>query len=92
MKKLVFALFTAVFASCGYENVQVEFPDGKVQWVVNNKDVNVSPGDSVIVDSYTSFKHGRSHHSIYGYYRGKVPMHHIDSNFMFTYNMAVVLQ
>lgn len=87
---LIMALLVLMGASCGSTSTQVEYDDGRVEWIENPNNVALGRGDTVVVYNY--FSGGFSNKEVYGYYKGKLPKYSIDSTYLIVYHKAVVLQ
>lgn len=95
MKQLL--LLAALFAaSCtstpSIPKVQVEYEDGIIENVSNPKNILIKLGDSLIIQHYSSLVTLYSTREIDGKYRGKLPSNTIDSSYVMTYHMAVVVR
>lgn len=96
MKKYLLIAAAALIASCSEPKsippVQVEYEDGEIKNVTNPVNIDVKPGDTVIVQYYSSSSSLYSNYKIYGRYKGSVPTSTIGADYIFGYNKVVVIK
>mgnify|MGYP001202577835 FL=1 len=96
MKKYLLIAAAALIASCSEPKsippVQVEYQDGEIKNVTNPVNIDVKPGDTVIVQYYSSTSSFYSSYKIYGRYKGSLPSNTIGTDYVFGYDKAVVIK
>jgi hypothetical protein len=95
MKKYLLLAVVAL-ASCStppsIPPVQVEYPDGEIKNVHNPVGIDVKPGDTVIVQYYSSSTSLYSNYKIYGRYKGSLPAGSVGNDYLFGYDKAIVIK